>query len=333
MRYISLISFIVLLFANSITAQSAKKYILLEQFSNSFCSICANRIPQFRSNLQGFEDDYHLISFFAPSPYPACIYYNANKPQNDARISYYGILGTPTVHVNGIKVNQGSSIVPVAVLEELSDDTSPIGLVVSNVSNGNSFDVSVKVMSHGELPVLPGGGSYVLHAIVVETLVVGGPLPNYQNHHNVFRTMLTPNTGAPFMAANAGEEVSYNFTFQPESNWNADSLVVIAFVQEVSTKDILNSGSNLDPVNTSVKETEQFGFSISPNPAKDFLRIDPGNDSSNFDFEIFDVNARVIQSGTFSGELIDVSKLPAGQFWIGIRSGTKAGVMPFVKTN
>lgn len=329
MRQIAIFSFLLLLLANSTSAQSAKKYILLEQFSNSFCSICANRIPQFRSNLQGFENDYHLISFFAPSPYPACIYYNANKPQNDARIGFYGVQGTPTVHVNGLRVNQGSSIVPVALLEELSDGTSPIELTVNKISNGNSFDVSVNVKSHSEL----SGGSYALHTIVVETLVVGGPLPAYQNHHNVFRTMLTPNSGAPFMAADPGEEVSYTFSFQPETTWNADSLVIIAFVQDTNTKDVLNSGSNLDPVSTAVKETDKLNFSISPNPAVDFLRINPGTFSSSFDFQIFDANARIVQSGQFTGELINVSKIPAGQYWLSIRSGSKTGVMPFVKTN
>ncbi len=332
MRHFTLFSFLILLSASNISAQSAKKYILLEQFSNSFCSICANRIPQFRSNLQGFENDYHLISFFAPSPYPACIYYNANKPQNDARISYYGVQGTPSVFVNGSRVNQGSSIVPVALLEEMSDDTSPIELAVSKVNNGNSVDITVNVATLGELPVLPGGGSYVLHTIVVETLVVGGPLPNYQNHHNVFRTMLTPNSGAPFLAANAGEEVSYTFSFQPEAGWNADSLVVIAFVQEVTTKNILNSGSNVDPISSSVRETEKLSFSISPNPANEFLRVNMGDIIYPVDFQIFDLNARLVQSGRISAELIDISKISSGQYWISIRSGNKSGVLPFIKT-
>lgn len=331
MKFTALFSFVILLFSNSISAQSAKKYILLEQFSNTNCSTCANRIPQFRNNLQGFEGDYHLISFFAPTPYPSCFLYNANKPQNDVRRMFYNVLGTPTIHVNGLRVNQGTSIVPVSVLEELSDETSPIMVVVSKSNNGNSVDVNVNVVSNENLP--DDGSDFVLQVVVAESLVVGGPLPNYQNHHNVFRTMLTPNEGAPFMAANAGEEVSYTFSFQPETSWNADSLVIIAFVQEVNTKEVLNSGSNLDPIISSVKETEKMNFSISPNPANEFLRIKTGNNISTFDFEIFDVNASVIHSGRFSGEVINVSQIPAGQYWIAIRSGTHTGVMPFIKTN
>ncbi len=333
MRHIAHFSFIFLLFAGSISAQSAKKYILLEQFSNTNCSSCANRIPQFRNNLQGFENDYHLISFFTPTPYPSCFLYNANKPQNDVRRMFYNILGSPTIHVNGLRVNQGTSIVPVSVLEDLAEDTSPVEVVVSKVNNGNSVDVNVSVKTHGELPVLPGGGNYVLQVAVVETLVVGGPLSNYQNHHNVFRTMITPDGGTPFIAANEGEEVSYTFSFEPESTWNQDSLVIIAFVQETISKEILNSGSNLDPLISSVNETEKLNFSVSPNPANEFLRINAGSDVSTFDFEIYDGNARVIQSGRFSGEVIDISKIPPGQYWIGIRSGANTGVMPFIKTN
>lgn len=333
MKYIALFSFVILLFSNSISAQSAKKYILLEQFSNTNCSNCASRIPQFRNNLQGFEGDYHLISFFTPTPYPSCFLYNANKPQNDVRRMFYNILGTPTIHVNGLRVNQGTSIVPVSVLEDLAQETSPVELIVSKANNGNSIDVNVNILTHGDLPVFPGGGSYVLQVVAVEKLVVGGPLPQYQNHHNVFRTMVTPDAGTPFVPANPGEGLSYAFSFQPESSWNIDSLVIIAFVQEAITKNVLNSGSNLDPVSTSVKETKKLNFSISPNPANEFLRIKTGNNISTFDFEIFDVNASVIHSGRFSGEIINISQIPAGQYWIAIRSGTYTGVMPFIKTN
>jgi hypothetical protein len=333
MKHIALFSFIFLLFNLSISAQSVKKYILLEQFSNTNCSNCANRIPQFRNNLQGFEGDYHLISFFAPTPYPSCFLYNANKPQNDVRRMFYNVLGTPTIHVNGLRVNQGTSIVPVSVLEDLAAETSPVEVVVSKEENGNSMNVNVSVITHGDLPVFPGGGNYVLQVIAVETLVVGGPLAHYQNHHNVFRTMITPDAGTSFVPANPGEELAFSFSFEPESTWNADSLVIIAFVQETESQNVLNSGSNLDPVSTSVNEIETLNFSISPNPANEFLRISSGFNLTTLDFEIFDGNARILKSGRFTGEVIDISKFPAGQYYIAIRSGAKSGIMPFVKTN
>lgn len=333
MKHIALFSFIFLLFTASISAQSAKKYILLEQFSNTNCSNCANRIPQFRNNLQGFEGDYHLISFFAPTPYPSCFLYNASKAQNDVRRMFYNVLGTPTIHVNGLRVNQGTSIVPVSVLEELSEETSPIELVVSKENNGNSIDVNVNILTHGNMPVFPGGGNYVLQVIAVETLVVGGPLAHYQNHHNVFRRIITPDTGTPFIPGNPGEELSFSFSFEPESSWNADSLVVIAFVQEINSQVVINSGSNLDPVSTSVKAWEKLNFTISPNPANEFLRINTGSDLTIFDFQILDANARMLHSGRFSGEEINISALPAGQYYIAIHSGKKSGVMPFIKTN
>lgn len=332
MKQTLLFSILFLILSINTKAQSVKKYILLEQFSNTNCSNCASRIPQFRNNLQGFEADYHLISFFAPTPYPSCFLYNANKPQNDVRRMFYNVLGTPTIHVNGLRVNQGTSIVPVSLLEELSEETSPLELVVNKVNSGNSIDVNVNVITHGDLPVFPGGGNYVLQVIAVEKLVVGGPLPQYQNHHNVFRAMLTPDAGTPIVPANPGGELSYSFSFQPESTWNADSLVLIAFVQETITQNVLNSGSNLDPVISSVRETEKLNFSISPNPASEFLRINTGSDLTAFDFQILDAKAKIVQSGRFSGDVIDISKLPSGQYWIGIRSGTNTGVMPFIKT-
>src|SRR5690606_12201720 len=97
--------------------QAVSKKIVVEQFSNTRCSVCASRIPQLRQNMGPYEENIQLISFYSAAPYPNCELYQANTSGNNARVSYYNVQGSPNVFVNGTRVNSGNGLVPTTYFE------------------------------------------------------------------------------------------------------------------------------------------------------------------------------------------------------------------------
>ena len=83
-----------LFLASLLSAQaSTKKYLLIEHFTNSNCPPCASRNPAFYSLITQaqYADDVHHISYHPSVPYNTCVFYLANKVENNARAAVYGI--------------------------------------------------------------------------------------------------------------------------------------------------------------------------------------------------------------------------------------------------
>ncbi len=257
-----------LVFACCVYGQGVRKYITIEQISNSRCPICANRIPQFRNNISPYADEIHLIGYYAPVPYATCPYYLSNSQGNLARTTYYQVQGTPSVQVNGVNVNIGSGIVPTTYLESIAGQISPLEIRVTE-SGQSSRNVSVTIKAHEQI----AAGNYRLYATVVEANVTGGPLPSYQQHHNVFRRFLHDNAGELVTLPAAGDSLTLNYSYQTDPSWQANEVYVIVFVQNNDNREILNSGSSRDQLSSSGETISLPVLDIYPNPAADRLEI------------------------------------------------------------
>ena len=251
-------------------AQHVPKKILVEQFSNSRCGICASRIPQLRQNMSAFTEHIQLISYFTAVPYSNCVIHQANREGVNHRATYYGVVGSPTVHVNGQRVNSGQGLVPPTYFEERKDETSPLGIDVV-IETGNELISLVRLQGHGDIPT----GPKRLHVLVVERYVETTALSNYRDHYQVFRKHLTPLNGVVVDELSSGSVSEFSFQSDLESFWNSDSLLVVAFVQLESDKSILNVSSSDDEISTSVKVNSKINpIKIYPNPTTDQLFID-----------------------------------------------------------
>ena len=78
----------------------AKRYIFMEHFTNTWCSICGSQNPKFYSVLKNYEGNYHHMTIHPSFPYNQCPLYNANKTENSLRANYYSVSSTPTVVIN-----------------------------------------------------------------------------------------------------------------------------------------------------------------------------------------------------------------------------------------
>lgn len=262
-----------LAFCQHAFAQNAvKRFVLVEHFTNSHCSICKSRNPAFYTTIAQYPVDIHHIAYHPPVPYQDCIFYLANKPENVARTNTYGIDGTPRVALNGSLVPPGNPLLPTATLDAQLNQTSPLHLKVTEGTNGaGERTVSVDARTYGTIPA----GSYHLYIAIAEQLVNKQTQNGETVHHDVFRKMLPSTTGEPFTPAAVGQTTTYSHTYTLDAtNWPNGEVYATAFVQNDSTGEVLNSGTRFDALVLASTEPDILALRAFPNPATEETSIE-----------------------------------------------------------
>lgn len=288
-----------------LSAQSlAKKYVLLEQITNSRCSICKSKNPAFHSLISQaqYADDVHHISYHPSFPYNTCVFYLANTIENNARAALYAAQSTPQLALNGVHLSPNGPLLPEATLQAALNQTSPVYLQVTEATGVSGERVAtVTVHTVGEVP-----SGYKLYAALVEKTINLLTPNNEAVHYNVFRKMLPDLNGLPFTPAPLGQSVTFSLPYTINSAWNPNEMYVVAFLQNPTTKDILNSGTKFDAVVSGTGEIPQSTtLRIVPNPVNDRAFVQIGDDQAG-QVEIFSSNGqRALLS--FSSEQSTVS--------------------------
>lgn len=246
-----LISGIAIAFASVVNSQN-QKYVLFEHFTSATCGPCGQSNPTFQNGiLVNNPNTVRHIAFHRNYPAPGTDpMYPPASTDIDARKNYYGATGVPTIYLNGIKKMSGH---PLQYIQPDVDSAlavaSPIKIETSWVKNGSNRDITVKVTTVST----PPSGSYVLRTAIVERMVTYTSTPGGTNGEktfpNVFRKYAESNQGVSITLPSVGQSQTFNYSI-PESSitfLDANQLAVIAYVQNTSTKFILNSGSTFDP--------------------------------------------------------------------------------------
>ncbi len=302
-------------------AQEMKRYLTFEHFTNTRCGICSSRNPGFFAKLDAYPEDVHHISFHPPVPYSNCQLYLDNPSGNAGRADYYGVNGTPKVWLNG--VSTGNSLVTDAQIAEALPLTSPIGIEVTETT-GDTRDVTVKVVSFEEVL----DGNYKLYVAIAEKRL-NYDAPNGETvHHNVFREYIV--NGDAFTAAAIGEAFEGSYTYTLDTEWGADEIYVLAYVQNDETKEVLNSGTRFDPALPSIissnknLKADNNNFEVAPNPAQDqiFVSLKTAIDQ-NATWTLQNANGQLVWSSESVevSQAIDVSSYATGIYFLSLRNG------------
>lgn len=296
------------------------RYATLELFTNTPCPICASQNPGLFNRLANYEGQYHLIGFYPGSPYSSCIFYQANIPQNTARVQHYtgNIFGSPTVALNGIDF-KSSNGVNTTVLDNLTGGTSWLYIDVDETTGTNrSVTIDMQDVVGGSL------NTGRLYAVIVEKEILYNAPNGETVHHNVFRRFLTDVSGEEVDLSSG--QVTKSYTYDVNAAWNADETYVIAWLMDPATKEIYNSGTRFDADFTSAINPVQplSALSIYPNPASTEVNIALPSGVAVADVEIFDPQGRLVRSVPRSqGPQIQISTgafLP-GKYFIRLTSG------------
>ena len=251
------LAFGLLLAATSAFGQ-AKRYVLLEHFTNTLCSSCAGSNPTFFSTIKvETNPDVHHISYHWRTPYNACIYYQASPTRQDARADYYAMTGSPRVSANGAAGTLLSAVTAASI--QAAATTSPIYVKVSE-NTGASRTATIKM----KWVTTPPAGTYVLHVAVVEKKTAYNAPNGEKTHYNVFRRFLTTVNGES-MPTNTTAEQTVTYGYPADVGVEAQ-LYTVAWVQNVATKEVLNSGTRFDAATATEEVSVDNQVVLSPNP-------------------------------------------------------------------
>lgn len=314
-----LYSLIFFLLAGSISAQETNRQVLVEHFTNTYCSNCAGRNPALYGVMEEFGNSLHHITYFPSVPYNQCPLYNYNPAGNGARQNFYGILATPTLYVNGLAASSRADGFRDAVNAQISQTARLLISVEETTGSEREVAVSLTGQTNGEF------SDFRLFVALVERNLEFAADNGETEHFNVFRKMLTANGGDQINVPGLGETTTFDFTTNVESSIAIDEAYILAYVQDLVTGEILGSGTRFDEATTGthVLDPEELGLTIFPNPTQDRLQINVEH------AEISSVKLRnllgeilyenVPERGAYSSS-IDMHTLPSGTYMLSVHS-------------
>lgn len=300
MKTFKWIGIILLIAAFSVqsNAQIAKKYCLFEHFTQASCGPCASQNPIFQGGiLVDNEGDVHHIAIHTwwPGIDPMYLY---NASHSASRVNYYSIGGVPTIVMEGTWQGLPTSVTQ-AMVDNIIGTGSPIRIEVKEDRQGLTDNITVTITSVG----IPPPVTYRLRIMVVEKLVTYTNPPGSNGERifpNVFRRMLPHSAGVSYSPAAQGMAVTFNETYTLDpANTDTSQIYIIAFVQDMATKEILNSGSSLDDpyisgINDNVSSVVPLMSQNYPNPANDETFIGLFNVNSSMQFQVYDLLGNMV---------------------------------------
>jgi len=311
-----------LLIATTLFAQVPKK-IVVEHFTNTRCSICANANPTLYSNLVAHPQILHL-AIHPSSPYSSCLLSQQNNPDNDDRTNYYGIYGgTPVVVVQGTIVTPTQNYSNPAIFTPYEGQTSPFAITISQQKFGADSiqsTITVKTVATHSYTNLK------LFAALAEDTVFYTSPNGESLHHDVFRESLFNATGMNVaVPATVGDSLVYNVTTTANPLWNLARIYTIAILQVDATKEVIQAEAvpaNQGNITTGLNTLDAIKGSIFPNPTNGLVNIQLAENGS-YTLQVIATDGKLVKSGQFTKQtVVDLTALPKGAYSIIISNQT-----------
>lgn len=241
----------------------AKKYVLVEHFTNTWCSVCASQNPGFYQRIAvETNTKIHHISIHSSVPYQQCPFYQANKTEQDARRDFYTLTSTPRVSLNGASLVSAGSITS-ADIDAAAAGTSPIELKVTETTGSNRL-IGVSLKAVGTVT-----GSFRMYAAVVEKKISFNGNNGETVHHNVLRKYLTADASVAssgFSVVPTANTQTFELNYTVDAAWNAAQTYVVVWVQNTATKEVLNSATRFDVQSATEEPSIDAFVNVFPNP-------------------------------------------------------------------
>ncbi len=216
-------------------------YVLMESFGNVSCVPCV----QSAVNLEAFRENhpdgaYALLEYYANWPSSNDPFYLEAPRDVDERVSYYRVFTLPTLKMNGTQGvdAQDSSAIESAYASALAAQNTQLGLSVQKSKQDDSVAVSVEIYDYDNVL---SNDQLRLFVLITENEIhlESAPGANGLKDFNfVFRGFLSDKKGLSI-----DKTRFYLSRFWP-AEWRYEHSRIIAFVQDISTKQIIQATIN-----------------------------------------------------------------------------------------
>lgn len=345
LRHLALGIFLTVAAGAVATAQDFDQVVLIEDFSSVTCVNCpaaaaivhkiVKENPQRVISLQ-----YHLDIPGRNDPF-----YAMNKPDQDARESYYGgFNGLPQVFVNGIFTSGTNEADVRAETNAQLSSGAPVEVKVTQSRESGSIKANVSVTGD-----LPNGNR--LYVAAVEKYVFrpetyfrdearSAPYVGETEFHDLFRSFVTPSGGVE-LNVSPGNPQSFDYTIPIGEDWDADQMFVLAWVQDEFTNDAVQAGFS-NPTASVRDFSEVTGYELlglSPNPTDGATTLSfrlPQPEQVTITLvdalgrEVATVDHGLVASGDHTLP-IDFATLPNGFYRVVLRAGDQMATEDLVR--
>ncbi|GEM_PF-1991985 len=214
--------------------------ILFESFGNVSCEPCvtsAKNLERFR--VEHPQGSYALMEYYAFWPNLNDPFYKVSPDDIKERISYYSVSTLPQLRSNGatgIDAADYEAIVT-AYTNEIARQQSALALSVNKTLNEDTLQVRVEVYDFNH--ILPNDQLRLFVAVSEDDIHYDSPPGSngLKDFNFVFRRFLSDRKGDKINS----DRLDYRINWP---GWNYGNSHVIAFVQDISTKKIIQTTIN-----------------------------------------------------------------------------------------
>jgi hypothetical protein len=288
------------------------RQVIIEHFTNTYCSICGNTNPSLNNNLAN-QPNILRISYHPSSPYANCTLNQHNVAGNDARTNQYGIYGaTPRIVIQGeVQSPGGSNFSNPSLFSNYEGELSPLSIeIITDTSDLDSIAVVINITVEDDLDITHQFP--ILYAGLAEDTIQFNAPNGENNHYYVFRKELYGTMGTGISLNDIiGDQFSIEFKVVRNPQWNIDRIFAFATIQDASTNEILQSGaSNFTPdysLDIKQRMNDNYHFSI----YNDNLEIRFDNATLFDQVVVFDLQGKIVISENVNSEIknLNISNL------------------------
>ena len=282
---------------------------LFEEFTSSTCNPCASfNLGTFNAFTEEHSDEITLVKYQMNWPGNGDPYYTE---EGGARRLYYGVSYVPDLYTDGMQTTTNSSGVNNAFNNSMATPAF-MDLSAYHVIDGNNVFAHLDIM-----PYI--GGDVVVYIVVFEYVTTGNVATNGETEfHHVMMKMI-PDADGTSLTLHDGELVSVEGNADMSQTFveEMDDLGVAVFVQEASSKMIFQSGySNESMVGTGNLQGKD-DIKVYPNPSDGMIRF--SRVVENAEISVLNmVGQKITGIKEFSGNVLDLTDLPAGNYFLRI---------------
>lgn len=221
---------------------TAQKIVLLEDFANVGCVPCVTSNIIIESLLHGtYAHKIAVVKFPIYWPTANDPFYLANESLCFNRIGYYNVQVAPTIMVDGLlsQTNGTDSVGLKEKIDQRLSVTAPFSINVNRTYQDSSLITDINVQAINLAGI--SKDDLVLYTVVVENNVEYDAPNGETEFHHVLRRMLPVDEGLSFASL---PDTTLNWQIDLLSSWNPENLHVVAFIQNVQTKEVLQAGAD-----------------------------------------------------------------------------------------
>ncbi|MDX2196588.1 MAG: LamG-like jellyroll fold domain-containing protein [Cytophagales bacterium] len=317
------------------------RMVLVENFTNA--TLASNDYKNSKNMVEKIINQYkdNAIALQYHMAVPAADEFNiTNASDPAARSLFYNIQSAPKVALDGntlqsyygnINYSIDSKDITPLMVEDKSMEFPKAIINLSTTQSGDDVKIDFSATATQYLPAT----EYIFYIVAVEREVSAA---DNSKHEMVVRKMLPSAAGTSYFDAwNAGETRTVNETWKPVGIKDKSQMGIVAFVQNKSTKEILQSAyfgpkmSNIANTLVGINEVvlgNDIIATIMPNPATDKIFIHLSSPANNpVIYQIFDIKGTLIISGQISeGNIlkeIPLSNIQKGLYLVKMAVGSK----------